>query len=91
MSTDPEFKIPVFYKKGSGRTGPVRTFWPVPVYVERELWDVLDGVLHPETIEPGYEDLGPKDARQLLHSVLISIHINWEDIPNPGSTPTQNN
>ena len=86
MATDPELKIAMFFDKG-----PKRDFVWVPVRCESELLPALGAVLHPETAGPDWERLGPKNARDLLAFVLSSIRINWEDIPDPGSTSTRKN
>jgi hypothetical protein len=86
MSQPTTRKVAVFYGKL-----PERTFSWVPLHVEPDLLVVLNGALHPETIPPGCEDLVPKNAEELLRLVLHSIHINWEDIPDPGNTSARNN
>jgi len=87
MATDSELKIAVF----SDRKGPKRGFVWVPVHCEPELLPTLDAVLHPETLDAGLEHLLPKNARDLLALILGEISINWEDIPDPGSTSTRRN
>lgn len=63
----------------------------VPAHCEPDLLPVLEGILHPETISEKCRELVPENAEDLLQLILASLHISWEDIPDPGATSSRNN